>query len=179
MKQFLYTISVLLAAALLALVIMGLFVGEVRYTATARVKAPVTDSWATFLDPDRQKLWQRDLEHVEAIDGQPFDPGASFRMKFANGNSRLETVILLTPMEEYRAEIETEHYKGYRSVTFQILGDGSRVQQTVVMYGSSFLSRAILPVIRPLMQRDQMAAFDNLADLIEASPSVNPQQNNE
>ena len=51
MKQFLYTVSVILAAALLALVITGLFVDEVRYTATARVKAPVADSWTTFLDP--------------------------------------------------------------------------------------------------------------------------------
>ncbi len=176
MKQFLYTVSVILAAAVLALIIIGLFVDEVRYTATARVKAPVADSWATFLDLDRQKLWQRNLEHMETIGGQPFDLGASFRMEFASGSSRLETVTSIIPMEEYRAEIETEHYSGYRSVTFQTLGEGSRVQQTIVMHGSSFISRAILPVIRPLMQRDQMAALDNLADLIEASPSIEPQQ---
>lgn len=177
MKQLLYTVSVILAAALLALIITGLFVDEVRYTATARVKAPVADSWTTFLDPGRQNLWQRNLEYMEAIDGgQPFDPGASFRMEFANGSSRLETVTSIIPMEEYRAEIETERYSGYRSVTFQTLGEGSRIQQTIVMHGSSFISRAILPVIRPLMQRDQMAALDNLADLIEASPSIDPQQ---
>ena len=176
MKQFLYTVSVILASALLALVITGLFVDQVRYTATARVKAPVADSWTTFLDPGRQALWQRNLEHMEAIDGQLFDLGASFRMEFVNGSSRLETVTSITPMEEYHAEIETERYSGYRSVTFQTLGEGSRIQQTIVMHGSSFISRAILPVIRPLMQRDQMAALDNLADLIEASPSIDPQQ---
>ncbi|MCY3629060.1 MAG: hypothetical protein OXI05_00215 [Bacteroidota bacterium] len=176
MKQFLYSVSVILAAALLTLVIMGLFVDEVRYTATARVKSPVAKSWVTFLDPDRQILWQRNLERVEAISGQPFDLSGSFRMEFANGRSRLETVTSIIPMEEYRADLETELYSGYRSVTFQALGDGSRIQQTIVMHGSSFVSRAILPVIRPLMQRDQMAAFDNLADLIEASPSIDPQQ---
>lgn len=172
MKQFLYTVSVLLAAALLALVITGIFVEEVRYTATARVKAPVSDSWTTFLDLGRQTLWQRDLERMEVVHGQPFDPGTSFRMEFTNGSSRLETVTAIIPLEEYRAEIKTDRYSGYRYVTFQTLGEGSRIQQTTVVRGSSFINRAILPVIRPLMQRDQMTAFDNLADLIEASPSI-------
>ena len=80
-----------------------------------------------------------------------------------------------SPLQEYRADIETSTYSGYRSVTFDTLGEGSRIQQTIVMRGSSFISRALLPVIRPLMQRDEMAALDNLADLIEASPSINIQ----
>lgn len=172
MKQLLRTVFVLLSAALLALVIMGLFVKEVRYTATARVKAPVAESWVTFIDIDRQNLWQRSLENVEALDGQPMSLGASFRLEFANGNTRLETVTSVIPLQEYHADIETSTYSGYRSVTFEILGEGSRIQQTIVMRGSSFISRALLPVIRPLMQRDEMAALDNLADLIEDSPSV-------
>ena len=175
MKQLLRTVFVLLSAALLALVIMGLFVKEVRYTATARVKAPVAESWVTFIDTDRQNLWQRNLENVEAIDGQPMSLGASFRLEFANGNTRIETVTSVIPLQEYRADIETSTYFGYRSVTFETLGEGSRIQQTIVMHGSSFISRALLPVIRPLMQRDEMAALDNLADLIEASPSIGTQ----
>lgn len=175
MKQLLRTASVLLSAALLALVIMGLFVKEVRYTATARVKSPVAESWVTFIDIDRQNLWQRNLENVEALHGQPMSLGASFRLEFANGSTRLETVTSIIPLQEYRADIETSTYSGYRSVTFETLGEGSRIQQTIVMRGSSFTSRALLPVIRPLMQRDEMAAFDNLADLIEVSPSINIQ----
>lgn len=175
MKQLLRTVFVLLSAALLALVIMGLFVKEVRYTATARVKAPVAESWVTFVDTDRKNLWHRNLENVEALHGQPMSLGASFRLEFANGSTRLETVTSVTPLQEYHADIETSTYSGYRSVTFETLGEGSRIQQTIVMRGSSFISRALLPVIRPLMQRDEMAALDNLADLIEASPSIDIQ----
>lgn len=175
MKQLLRTVFVLLSAALLALVIMGLFVKEVRYTATARVKAPVAESWVTFIDIDRKNLWHRNLENVEALHGQPMSLGASFRLEFANGSTRLETVTSVTPLQEYNADIETSTYSGYRSVTFETLGEGSRIQQTIVMRGSSFISRALLPVIRPLMQRDEMAALDNLADLIEASPSIDIQ----
>ena len=175
MKQLLRTVFVLLSAALLALVIMGLFVKEVRYTATARVKAPVAECWVTFVDIDRKNLWHRNLENVEALHGQPMSLGASFRLKFANGSTRLETVTSVTPLQEYYAEIETSTYSGYRSVTFETLGEGSRIQQTIFMRGSSFISRALLPVIRPLMQRDEMAALDNLADLIEASPSIDIQ----
>lgn len=175
MKQLLRTVFVLLSAALLALVIMGLFVKEVRYTATARVKAPIAESWVTFVDIDRKNLWHRNLDNVEALHGQPMSLGASFRLEFANGSTRLETVTSVTPLQEYHAEIETSTYSGYRSVTFETLGEGSRIQQTIVMRGSSFISRALLPVIRPLMQRDEMAALDNLADLIEASPSIDIQ----
>ena len=175
MKQLLRTASVLLSAALLALVIMGLFVKEVSYTATARVKSPVAESWVTFFDIDRQNLWQRSLENVEAVHGQPMSLGASFRLEFTDGSTRLETVTSVIPLKEYHADIETSTYSGYRSVTFETLGEGSRIQQTIVMRGSSFINRALLPVIRPLMQRDEMAALDNLADLIEASPSINNQ----
>ncbi len=169
MKQFLYTVSVILASALLALCIMGLFVNEIRYTVTARVNAPVVDSWTTFLYPGRQMLWQRNLERIEEIRGQPFNLGASFRMEYANGRSRVETVTSIIPMEEYRAEIKTEHYSGYRSVTFQILGEETHIQQTSVIHGSSFINRAILPLIRPLIQHDQMASLNNLGH-ISSSP---------
>ncbi len=175
MKQLLHTALVLLSAALLALVIMGLFVKEVRYTATARVKSPVAESWVTFFDINRHNLWQRNLEKVEPLDGQPMSLGASFRLEFADGSTRLETVTSVIPLQEYHADIETSTYSGYRSVTFDTLGEGSRIQQTIVMRGSSFINRALLPVIRPLMQRDEMASLDNLADLIEASPSINIQ----
>lgn len=175
MKKILYAASVLLATLLLTLLVLSLFMKEVRYTATARVKAPVVNSWITFLDPDRQKLWQRNLEHIEALHGRPMTAGSSFRMEFSSGDSRLETVISIIPMQEYRAEIETMHYEGYRFVTFQKLNEGSRVQQTVVMRGTSLVSRGVLPVVRPLLQRDQMAALDNLADLIETSPSIDSQ----
>ncbi len=174
MKKFVYTSSALLVAILLTLLIMGIFVKEVHFAATTRVHAPVTDSWWTFMDPSRQEPWQQDLESIETIQGQPMDPRASFRMKFANGPDRLETITLILPMQEYRANIETSSYSGYRSVTFQELGDGSRIQQTMVMRGSSFISRSLMPVIRPLLQRDQMTALDHLADLIEFSPSVAP-----
>ena len=148
---------------------------EVRYTATARVKAPVSDSWVTFMDLDRQKLWQRDLEDIKFIQGRPMAAGSSFHIEFSNGASRLETVTSIIPMQEYHSEIETIHYKGYRFVTFQRLNEGTRIQQTIVMRGSSLISRGILPVVRPLLQRDQMATLDNLADLIEDSPSIDPQ----
>ncbi len=77
-------------------------------------------------------------------------------------------------MQEYHANIETSTYLGYRSVTFQELDERSRIQQTMVIRGSSFISRSLLPVIRPLIQRDQMAALDRLADPIESSPSIAP-----
>ncbi len=89
MKRFLYTSSVLLTSGLLTFVIMGLFVEEVHFSATTRVHAPVTDSWWTFMDPSRQRLWQPDLALIETIQGEPMDLGASFRMKFINGNDRL------------------------------------------------------------------------------------------
>ena len=175
MKQFLYTISVLLTSALLAIVIMGLFIKEVQYSTTVRVKAPIADSWITFIDLDRQSLWQQNLNHIEIIRGESMSIGTSFLMEFSDGTSRVETVTSIIPAKEYNANIETERYSGFRSVTFQALSDGSRIQQTIVMQGSSFISRAMLTILRPWMQHNQTDAFDHLTNLIEKSPSIEPQ----
>ncbi len=173
-KQFLYTVSVLLSAALLALVIMGLFMKETRYTVIVHARASVADLWNTFHDLDQRHIWQPDLKKIEAVDRRSIEPCASFLMHFSDGTFRTETVTSVIPAEKYSATIETGRYSGYHSVTFQELNDGSRIQHTTVMRGSSFFHRAILPVLRPFMQHYETVTFDRLASLTETS-SVSPQ----
>ena len=164
----------LFAAILLTLVILGIFLKEVRFMVTTRIHAPVADSWTTFMDIDRRELWQTNLTRIETVHGLPFALDSVFRAEFADGSSQSETVTSIIAMKEYNAEIKTVRYSGFRSVTFQTLEEGSRIQQTITLRGSSFLSRALLPVLRPWMQRDERNSLKNLAGLIEASPSIHP-----
>ena len=157
MKRFLYTASVLVGGAVIALVVMGLFVDEVHYTATVRVRAPLAESWATFMDGDRLHEWLDGLDRI--------------RLHFENGDSLLETVVSLTPEESYVFDMETDWFTGQTSVTFEPQEDYTRIQQAVVIRGSTFIARAIFPVFKPLIQRQQIDALDRLKEIIQLDPS--------
>ena len=171
MKRFLYALSVLVSGGLLALVTLGLFVDEISYTATARVNAPIEMAWRTFMDGDRLGEWMPGFERVEHLSGDSLAPGAMYRLHFANGDFLTETIIAIVPYQEYSFDMETDLFTGQTSITFEDVGGAIRMQQSSRFRGTTFIRRALLPVLKPLIQREQMAALDRLADLIEQNPT--------
>ncbi len=171
MKRILYTLSVLVAGGLAALILLGLFIDEVSYTATARVNAPIEAAWQTFMDGERMREWMPGFERIEHLSGEPMTAGATYRLYFENGDLLTETITEIVPHQEYSFDMETNLFTGQTSVTFEDMGRFIRMQQTSSFRGSTFVWRALLPVLKPLIQRQQMAAMDRLADLIEQSPT--------
>ena len=177
MKRVLYVVSVIVCGALLALICLGLFVDEVSYTTTTRVNAPLDASWATFVDGERLAEWLPDLVEVETVSGEPMAPGSEFVLHFSNGSSLLERITAVVPQREYRFDMEAEPFVGTAAVTFEDQAGRTRIQQSVTMHGTSFAWRALLPVLKPVMQNEQAAALERLAVLIETSPSRSPAVN--
>ena len=98
-------------------------------------------------------------------------PGATYRLYFENGDHLTEIITAIVPYHEYSFDMETDLFTGRTSVTFEDLGSAVRMQQSSTYRGSTFVWRALLPVFKPLIQREQMAAMDRLADLIEQAPT--------
>ena len=172
MKKVLYVFLSLIAAAILALVIMGSFVREIQYTTTIRAKASIDDVWNTFMDTNRKPEWLGGFQKSEHLSGEPLAVGSEYRHYFEEGTSFVEKVTAIEPHQKYSFDMETDLFTGSVTVSFETMGDAVRIQQHTSMNGSTFMWRALLPLFKPLMQRQQMDSLDKLADVIEDSPTL-------
>ena len=177
MKKVLYTGLSLVTAAILALVIVGLFMDEVEYTATIRVDGSMDEVWALFVDNSRRAEWLEGFVRAEQLSGDPMDVGSESRHFFESGSSYIETVLSVEPHQRIATEIATDVYSGSVTTTFQDQGDRIRVQQHTILSGDTFFWRAALPLFKPLMQRQMIDSLDRMADLVEKM-SVRPNRTN-
>ncbi len=156
MKRALRVTGALIGGAVIVLVILGLFVKRVSYTTTIDVAAPVETAWATFVDGDRLGEWMPGFTGAELLEGEEGAVGSLHRLYFETGDSLDERVTAIVPNERYSFDMETSFFNGRVDVTFAPHSDGARIVQTTVVAGSTFHWRALLPVFKPLMQKEQM-----------------------
>ena len=171
MKKVLYTGFSLIAAAVLALVIMGLFVQEVEYTATVRITASMEEVWRTYTDMDQRSQWLEGFERSEQLSGSAHAVGAKSLHYFEGGNTYAETITEVETHQHITTEISTDLFTGTATAAFEDQGDAVRLQQRTTMRGATFFWRAMMPLFKPLMQRQMIDSLDRLEDLIEGSPS--------
>ncbi|MDE2732160.1 MAG: SRPBCC family protein [Bacteroidota bacterium] len=171
MKKVLYTGSSLIAAAVLALVIMGLFVPEVEYTATVRITASMEEVWQTYTDMEQRSRWLEGFERSEQLSGTGQAVGAQSVHYFEGGNTYTETITAVQAHQHITTEISTDLFTGTVTAIFEDQGDAVRLQQQTVMRGATFYWRAMMPLLKPLRQRQKLDALDRLEDLVEGSPS--------
>lgn len=172
MKKVLYIGFSLIAAAALALVVMGLFVHEVEYTATVRVDADMEDVWKLFADLDRRSEWLEGFERSEQLSGTPVAVGAKSKHYFEGGNTYFETITSVERHQLITTAISTDLFTGTVTTSFEDQGDAVRLQQRTVISGATFIWRAIMPLFKPLMQRQLIDSLDRFADLIEQNPGL-------
>ena len=174
MKKILRILGILLGGGIVALLLLGLLVRQVSYTTTVDVKAPVAASWATFADGDRLGEWMKGLSEVELLEGPQDSVGSRYRLHFDTGETLDEHVTAMVSNELYAFDLETSIFTGSVRVTFVEHNNGTRITQTTTVRGAAFHWRALLPVIKPLMQNSQMQVLDALAAVIEKAPSAVP-----
>ena len=171
MKKIIYTGLSLIAAAALALLIMGLFMDEVQYTATVRIQGTIEETWEVFADIDRRPEWLEGFERAEQRSGNPMEVGAESVHHFEGGSTYIETVLSVVEHSEVSTKIATDLFTGTVTTRFEDQGDAIRVQQHTLLRGETFFWRAILPLFKPLMQRQLIDSLDRLEDLIEELPA--------
>ena len=171
MKRLLRILGVLVLGILIAGVILGLFVKEVSYTTTVNVEAPVEEAWSTFVDVDRMPEWLMSFTHVEQISGDPMSEGSRFRLHFGEGVTLDEAVTEIAPNQLYSFDMETDMFSGSATVSFAEEDGSTQIVQAVNLRGSAFHWRVMLPVVKPMMAKEAMAALDLLKALIETNPS--------
>ncbi len=174
MKRFFHISGILIGGIIIALVILGLFVDTNSYTTTLYVEAPVDESWATFTDGDRQGEWMLDLTSSELISGAEHAVGSHYRLHFGDGTTVDERITAIVPHQRYSFDMETSLFTGSVDVTFAPQDNGTRIAQVTTVEGSAFHWRALLPVIKPIMQNEQMKVLDALGRLIENDPTLVP-----
>ena len=167
MKKVLYTGLSLIVAAVLALVIMGLFMNEVQYTATVRIHGSIEDTWQIFTDLDRRVEWLEGFEYAQQVSGNAFEIGAVSIHHFEGGNTYHETVTSVVEHQQLTTTIATDLFTGTVTTTLEDQGDAVRLQQHTLLTGETFFWRAILPLFKPLMQRQLIDSLDRLEELVE------------
>ncbi len=174
MKRIPRILITLLLGSILGLIALGLFVQEVTYTSTVTVSAPPEVVWTTYGDAQRLSEWLGGYERMTLLSSQPGTVGSRQRLHFENGSSVTVTVTEVVPYTKYGFEIKTEKLIGRVTAVLEGIDAGTRVTQTVHARGISFYSRAILPVIKPVLSLRQMAVLDELEYLIERKPAAVP-----
>ncbi len=171
MKRVLHILGIILGGIIVALVILGATVPQVTCTTTHVVQAPVDETWATFIDGDRVSEWMPEFSHFEHLSGELFEAGSRHRLHFVDGRTIEETVTEVVPEKRYAFEMDMPNFTASGVVTFTEEGDRTRFVQAVTLQASAFHWRAILPVIKPVFQSQQMNTLEALADLVERNPT--------
>jgi carbon monoxide dehydrogenase subunit G len=63
-----------------------------RYTEEIEIALPREDVVRLFLDPESMPKWQKGLQSVEPISGEPGQVGARTRLVFLTGKRRMEMI---------------------------------------------------------------------------------------
>jgi len=173
MKRVLHVLAVLVAGVVVALVILALTVRENSYTNTFGVTAPVDESWVTFTDSTRWVDWLPG-DRVE------FVADRHYRVLSDNGGWFEMQITGVTEYERWTANTWSFGFgrrpfaTGDTELSFSAYNNGTRIVQTTTQNGVGFLWRAWVPEMKPLMQRAERGALEDLGYLIENEPTDVP-----
>jgi polyketide cyclase/dehydrase/lipid transport protein len=88
----------------------------VDYTVEIDIALPRDEVARLFADPDNLVKWQRGLQSIEPLSGEPGKPGSTSRLVFLNGKRRLEMVETITANDLPEAFHGTYDAKGVHNV---------------------------------------------------------------
>ena len=161
----------IIAAAVVAFFLIGVFMPQFSYESRVLVNAPVEKSFQVFINPEKASEWITGFKRFEPIRGEPLQEGSKWKLIIEQGGETFEIIEELTEYrqnEKYAFDLTNDVMLAKVDIRFHAHGDQSEIVATTKVHGANPFWRSLLPLFKSTMSSHAQSDYEKLKRVIEA-----------
>lgn len=168
LKYFLYFLFALISV----LLIVGLIVKKIEYSASITVDKPVKEVWAVYQDENKMKEWLEGFETIELVKGNKNEIGSEYLVKINQEGQVIEMKEILNDFEEFKNvnfDFDNDFMLMNYDVEFSENQGTTTIKTHSIVKGHGIMMRAFMPFIKSSMIAQEEKNLAALKEVIEAN----------
>lgn len=170
MKVLKYIIAFILLLALI-FVLTGVFVPTFTYTTSVQVEAPVEKVWEVFTDQTKLGNWMEGFKEIKTISGSPEEVGSKHELTIVQNGEEMKILETVTDVEQnrlYAFDLESDFLNATTKITFEPLGEATRIVATNVVSGHGPLKKTLAFMFKSMMEETSQQQYNQFKKLVES-----------
>lgn len=170
--KILKTAFIIILIVIIAYFIIGLLTPPVSQEVAMELEQPTEEIFSTLSDQSNMTKWVPGLTSVKQVSGRPNTIGSVSEFVFKRDGIEIPVLVKINDYKENESmNLTLTHDKIISDVQINVLphGNSSKLDISYEIKGNSLMTKAAIPLIKPLIKKYTEMDLDELKKLLENS----------
>ena len=166
------TALIIILLGILVYMIIGWLTPPVSQEVAMDIEKPAEEIFSTLADQSKMTKWVPGLTSVKQVSGKPNTIGSVSEFVFERDGIEIPVLVKINDYEENESmNLTLTHDKLVSDVQIKVLqhGNNSKLDISYEIKGNSLMTKAAIPLIKPLIKKYSEMDLEELKKLLENS----------